>query len=339
MINPDCDINRWCVEPSSYIENADNYYTKHEVDEKIKEQSGSSITEEVVDEKISAATDDMATKTWVGEQGYLTEHQSLSGYATEQWVGEQGYLTEHQSLSAYSTTDEVNNLISASTDGMATEQWVEDKHYITGVDLSNYATLQDIPTVPTSNSAFTNDAGYALSADVTTALSGKQDTLTAGTNISISNNVISAKEYTAGNGIQITSSGTAKKISSNLPITAATDEHGYKFNIIGNSSSNTTYRSCAAAFGYGTETKNTDEFAVGKHNKSYTLGGMWGDDTKASGNTVFSVGIGDSDNIRKNAIDVRMNGDIYIVSCQTTVMLQDVLKDLQDQIDALRNGQ
>ena len=176
MINPDCDMNRWCVEPSSYIENADNYYTKHEVDEKIKEQSGSSITEEEVDEKISAATDDMATEQWVEDKHYITgvdlsdyatkeEIPSLDGYATEIWVSEQGYLTEHQSLSTYSTTDEVNNLISAATDDMATEQWVEDKHYISGVDLSNYATLQDIPTVPTSNSAFTNDEGYITSGD------------------------------------------------------------------------------------------------------------------------------------------------------------------------------
>ena len=47
-----------------------------------------------------------------------------------------------------------------SLSGYATEQWVEDKHYITGVDLSNYATLQDIPVVPTNVSELNNDAGY-----------------------------------------------------------------------------------------------------------------------------------------------------------------------------------
>ncbi len=30
---------------------------------------------------------------------YLTQHQSLSGYATETWVGQQGYLTQHQDIS------------------------------------------------------------------------------------------------------------------------------------------------------------------------------------------------------------------------------------------------
>lgn len=36
---------------------------------------------------------------FTNDAGYLTQHQSLSGYATEQWVGQQGYLTEHQDIS------------------------------------------------------------------------------------------------------------------------------------------------------------------------------------------------------------------------------------------------
>ena len=38
---------------------------------------------------------------------FLTEHQSLSGYATEAWVNEQGFLTEHQDISNLATKDEV----------------------------------------------------------------------------------------------------------------------------------------------------------------------------------------------------------------------------------------
>lgn len=53
-----------------------------------------------------------------------------------------------------------------SLSGYATEQWVEDKHYITGVDLSDYAKLEDIPTVPTNVSAFINDAGYITGVDL-----------------------------------------------------------------------------------------------------------------------------------------------------------------------------
>jgi hypothetical protein len=49
------------------------------------------------------------TEQWVNEQGFLTEHQSLSGYATEAWVGEQGFLTEHQDISNLATKDEVES--------------------------------------------------------------------------------------------------------------------------------------------------------------------------------------------------------------------------------------
>lgn len=52
-----------------------------------------------------------------------------------------------------------------SLSGYATEQWVLDKHYISGVDLSDYALKSEIPTVPTSNSAFTNDEHFITSAD------------------------------------------------------------------------------------------------------------------------------------------------------------------------------
>ena len=48
-------------------------------------------TKSETNNQISSATADMATKTWVGQQGYLTEHQSLSGYATQQWVINQNY--------------------------------------------------------------------------------------------------------------------------------------------------------------------------------------------------------------------------------------------------------
>ena len=40
-----------------------------------------------------------------------TEIPSLNGYATEQWVGQQGYLTEHQSLDNYYTKSEIDGIV------------------------------------------------------------------------------------------------------------------------------------------------------------------------------------------------------------------------------------
>ena len=81
----------------------------------------------------------LATETWVGEQGFLTEHQDITGkqdviedleairegaakgatalqevpegYATESWVGEQGFLTEHQDISGLATKEEVSDVV------------------------------------------------------------------------------------------------------------------------------------------------------------------------------------------------------------------------------------
>ena len=52
-------------------------------------------------------------------------------------------------LSDYYTKEEVDELIPdvPSLSGYATEQWVLDKHYITGVDLSDYATKEEIPSL------------------------------------------------------------------------------------------------------------------------------------------------------------------------------------------------
>lgn len=48
---------------------------------------------------------------FTNDAGYLTSHQSLSGYATEAWVGQQGYLTQHQSLSNYVQKSNTSGLL------------------------------------------------------------------------------------------------------------------------------------------------------------------------------------------------------------------------------------
>lgn len=61
-------------------------------------------------------------------------------------------------------------------------------------------------TVPTAVSELTNDSGYATTTQLNSGLATKQDTLTAGDNIQINGNTISATDttYTAGNAIDIT---------------------------------------------------------------------------------------------------------------------------------------
>ena len=69
-----------------------NYYTKTESD-------GKYATQVVVNEEIAARISDIReVKATLESKANKSEIPSLNGYATEQWVGEQGYLTEHQQL-------------------------------------------------------------------------------------------------------------------------------------------------------------------------------------------------------------------------------------------------
>ena len=181
------NIGMGCCVP--VVANADAYYTKSEIDEKLEDivSSGCCITPEEVDEKISAATDGYATEQWVENKHYITgvdlsnyalkeEIPSLDGYATEQWVEDKHYLTQHQDLSDYALKSEIPDI-----SGLASETYVNNYTYDKATidqkigeggqfDPTQYYTTAQtynktevdnlIPTIPTSNTAFTNDAGY-----------------------------------------------------------------------------------------------------------------------------------------------------------------------------------
>lgn len=101
-------------------------------------------SETYVNEKVAAIViPEVPTKVseLENDKGYLTEHQSLEGYA------------KTADLAQVAKTGSYNDLIDKptipSTTGLATETYVDDK--IAEID---------IPTVPTKVSAFANDAGY-----------------------------------------------------------------------------------------------------------------------------------------------------------------------------------
>lgn len=329
---------------------------------------------------------------FTNDAGYLTEHQSLSGYATEAFVSGFTYdkatidekvagggsfdpsqyynktatdelLAEKLDATAYTPTDlsnyytksEVDNeIISAITDVEAeipvvptsNTAFTNDAGYITGVDLSNYATKDNL-TAATDDMAtktWVNNQGYltehqSLSAYSTTkqvnsaitqAVSGKQDTLISGTNIKTINN-----QSLLGSG-NITIQGGG---GTDAPISAGTGTNSIKESSTGNTASgdyshaegNNTkatgtsahaegyytnaYGSYSHAEGFYTITQNDGEHASGMYNVSNT-----GSSTSAK--TLFSVGNGTADNVRHNAFEIRQNGDVYVTSGGTDVLLQ-----------------
>ena len=71
-----------------------------------------------VDNAVTSATQDMATRTWVNEQGFLKEHQSLSAYSTT--VETQAMITA--ATSGLASTQDVENAVSGKADTTAVTQ-------------------------------------------------------------------------------------------------------------------------------------------------------------------------------------------------------------------------
>ena len=104
------------------------------------------------------------------DAGYLTEHQSLTGYATETYVNNK---VAEIDLTGYATKQEVTaveNKIPSLT-GYATEAYVDGKiAEIPGTDLSNYYNKEQTNnaistaiagiTIPTKTSELTNDSNF-----------------------------------------------------------------------------------------------------------------------------------------------------------------------------------
>lgn len=68
----------------------------------------------------------------------LQQHQSLAGYATQTWVGQQGYLTEHQDLSAYRTASD-QDVIDDAQDTAIAAKYTKPSGGIPTSDIANGA--------------------------------------------------------------------------------------------------------------------------------------------------------------------------------------------------------
>lgn len=130
-----------------------NFYTKAEVDKKITASGtfddSQYYTKSEIDGRfnniVTEIPEEYITESELNQKGYLTEHQSLEGYAlkselpsveglaSEEWVNQQGYLKEHQSLANYALKSEIPD-----TTGLATKSEIPD--------VSNLATKTELTT-------------------------------------------------------------------------------------------------------------------------------------------------------------------------------------------------
>ena len=167
----------------------------------------------------------------------------------------------------------------------------------------------------------------------------KQDTLSSGENIKTINNIsilgsgnIDAQSLT---NVPVYSGSALASVSINNPSSL-------------DNGCNRISGATSVGAGYMVETKNVDEAAFGIYNLSNCENSqVFNYD---SGSTLFSVGNGHPQNTggyirRHNAFEIRQNGDIYYTDTnaeteypyeQPMIKLQDVIKNLQNEINSLK---
>ena len=144
---------------------------------------------------ITAATEDMATQTWVDQQNYLTGYtetdpvfqaSAASGISAQDILDWDAKL-DSSDLIPYYTSAETNTAISNAVSGLATEQYVDNS--VSG-KVDTTAMTQYYTSAQTDT-------------QISNATSGKQDTLISGTNIKTINN-----ESILGSGNIVISGGS-----------------------------------------------------------------------------------------------------------------------------------
>ena len=240
-------------------------------------------------------------------------------------------------------------------------------NYIIGVRTAkNFADENDLTNPSYYIGAVTIDSNlYKLQE----ALDNKQDTLSAGTGISISGNVISATgggslnipisagtgtysiqentgtalgDYSHAEGSNTTAYGDYSHAEgyNTMAISAYSHTEGWQTQANGLAAHAEGYTTHADgekshAEGNITETKNLGEHASGSYNLSHKASNTFGD----SGNTLFSVGNGTSTGTsRHNAFEIRQNGDIYFEYDGADTKLQDKLDEIETVTAAALNN-
>lgn len=129
----------------------DAEWVDNQADGKVKSVNGQTGEVNLTADDVGATTEQ-----WVKAQGYLTQHQDLSGYVTETELENKGYLVSDDISNLASKTElqAVENKI-PSLNGYATEQYVNDK--VDSIDLSPYAKKTEIPT---KTSQLENDSNF-----------------------------------------------------------------------------------------------------------------------------------------------------------------------------------
>ena len=253
---------------------------------------------------------------------------ALAGKSDTGHTHDDRYYTESE-LTGSSTTVVVAKAASATTAASAGS--------VALANVSDADDLKAIEAIAGTSGLLKKTAANTWALDTTTY----QAALTEGRAIDITNNAISLDlPISAGTGTNaIIENYNVNVASGNYShaegqFTTASSDASHAEGLFTTAGENAHAEGCdtsanglqSHAEGNNTIANNRCEHASGRYNVSSSASTTWGD----SGNTLFSVGNGTSNNERHNAFEIRQNGDVYISSGSTDFKLQDTIADIAD---------
>lgn len=158
----------------------------------VKVGAGLSITDGVLSSEVSSLNwDNIVGKPtgvsyWNNDAGYVTT--AAIPTKTSQLTNDSGFITSAPTKTSDLTND--SGFITNSVSNL-TNYYKKSETY-TQSEVNGLLNTLDIPT---KTSDLTNDSGFATASDIQTAVENKQDKLTAGDHIEITDSTIKAKDY------------------------------------------------------------------------------------------------------------------------------------------------
>lgn len=297
----------------------EDYYDKDEVDAAISGKADSSAVTEAITAAVSGKQDTLIAGSGITISGNVISSEAGNN-VIELTQEEYDALVDKDPSAFYIITDATEINISDYYTSAQTQSAITEA--ISGKADSSAVTQE----ISAAVSGKADSSSVYTKSEVDTALSGKQDTLIAGDNITISGNVISAeggggKAVNAGSNISITTGETADTINCTLQIGRGSGNNaivvgtggisnqasGQYSTVIGGSN-NSASSNYSLVGGRYSKVSNEFETAFGNANVTNHSSSSMGD----SGNTIFSVGNGTNNNIRHNALEIRQDGSILI---------------------------
>lgn len=270
---------------------------------------------------------DYVTKAYIESKNYLTQHQDLSYYATLSYIENKNFLTQHQDLSDYITNANLNNRLSS----YATTQYVENRLEEFEIpDLNNYATKSYVESkIPEQ---LWREGGPGLKSIM--SINAYQGSGYA--SISEGYNTYTLGNFSHAEGHKSKTYGNSSHAEGANTIAIGGWSHaegGYT----------KTQGLSSHTEGFHTEANNIAEHAEGNYNISHTGEGVYENWFDSGSYTVSSIGIGTSDEDRKNAFEVMQNGDIYMygvgnydgINLYGASTIKDTIDSINDRIDSI----